>query len=256
MVLIGILSVARGIFLLMPRVQVRSVYLKIVLLACLGVAAWYFLKPDVMQHIPLYVKSAVLTALAIGVLFMVPGGILSEEQKKTMLEYMDSVIIAGVTALLLIWYVVRSFYIPSESMLGTLKVNDMILVNELVYRIYEPKRGDIVVFHPPERANSEGKDYIKRVVAVGGETVEIKGDDVYVDGVKLVEPYKYIDERALLSGGGETLKVQVPPDDVFVMGDNRNNSEDSRRWGTLPKKDIIGKAFVIFYPPTRMRLLH
>lgn len=181
----------------------------------------------------------------------------SEAQKKALLEYVDSLIIAGVTAMLLIGFVVRSFFIPSESMVPTLEINDMILVDELVYRLYRPARGDIVVFRPPERAHSSGKDFIKRVVAVEGDTVRVENDITYVNGAPVDEPFR---NRPRAGDDWPAPRdfepVTVPPGHVFCMGDNRPHSEDSRVWGTVPVENIIGKAFVIFYPLQRMQMLH
>jgi len=253
LILIGILAMVRGVFLLFPGMQVRSLILKICLLGCLGGAAWYFLKPDVLERIPFPARVVVLIAAFLAILFQIPRGTLDEQQKKTLLEYIDSVIIAGVTALILIQFVVRSFYIPSGSMLDTLQIYDMILVNELVYRFYEPGRGEVVVFHPPDKAHSEGKDYIKRVVALEGETVEVRDDVVYVNGKPLEESYKKVENP---DTAHDYDPYTIPPGHVFVMGDNRHNSQDSREWGPLPKENIIGRAFLIFYPLNRIQMLH
>lgn len=181
----------------------------------------------------------------------------SEAQKRLLLEYVDSLIVAGVTALLLIGFVVRSFYIPSESMVPTLEVNDMILVDEWVYRFYSPAHGDIVVFRSPARANSEGRDFIKRVVAVEGDTVRVVNDITYVNGAPVDEPFRNCPK----TGEDWPLPrdfepVTVPAGHVFCMGDNRPNSADSRTWGMVPVENIIGKAFLTFYPFDRMRMLH
>jgi signal peptidase I len=294
-VLIGILSIARGVFLLFPRMQVRAVWVKLFLMGGLCAVAWYLMQNAPPQHDvvdapfpPMRYTVVVLIAL-LGILLLPSGEdpepmpvgepdgdgapsvpaprplaeillgsmrrVWTEQQKKTMLEYMDSVIIAGITALFLIWYVVRSFYIPSESMVPTLQINDMILVDEVAYRFYRPGRGDIVVFHPPERARSEGKDFIKRIVAVEGDTVQVKNDITYINGRPIDEPYRHPgDPDNPFSRDFEP--ITVPPGHVFCMGDNRANSEDSRYWGTLPVENIIGKAFLIFYPLDRIRLLH
>jgi signal peptidase I len=262
MVLIGILSVIRGVFLLLPSMQVRAGWFKLTLVLVVGALAWYVAHapspggepPPDPAAVP-YRYLLIVGVALLGIL-MLPSGTWRDEQKKTMLEYLDSVIIAGVTALFLIFYVVRSFYIPSESMVPTLKVNDMILVDEVVYRFYKPARGDIVVFHPPPRANSEGKDFIKRVVAVEGDTVQVKNDTTYINGRPVDEPFRNRERLEFEPPSRDYEPMTVPPGQVFCMGDNRDNSEDSRYWGTLPVKNIIGKAFLIFYPPRRIGLLH
>lgn len=172
---------------------------------------------------------------------------LSDESKKKWIENIDSIVIAGVTALILITFVVRTFYIPSSSMVPTLQVNDYILVNKFVYRFYQPARQDIVVFRPPESAQAEGKDFIKRIVAVGGDTVEVKEKILYVNGIRQYEDY--INEPP----DYEMPKVTVPEDALFVMGDNRNNSDDGHVWGFLPKKNLVGKAVLLFFPLNRIR---
>ena len=163
-------------------------------------------------------------------------------------EYLDSFMMAGMTAMLLITYVARSFYIPSESMLPTLLVNDYILVNRFVYVFSEPSRGDIVVFHPPHIQDSE-TNFIKRVVALENDVVEVSDGILYLNGAPQNEPFiKEAIEK-------DFHAYRVPPGHIFVMGDNRNNSDDSRYWGPLPLKNVQGKAFVIFWPFHRIRHL-
>lgn len=164
-------------------------------------------------------------------------------------EYLDSFIVAGVVALLLINYIVRSFYIPSESMVPTLLVNDYILVNRFVYKMASPSRGEIIVFHPPHVKNPEETDFIKRVVAVENDVVEVADGVLYLNGLPQDEPF--IKE----SIEADFPAYRVPKGHVFVMGDNRNNSDDSRYWGPLPIQNIVGKAFVIFWPFSRQGLL-
>lgn len=195
----------------------------------------------------------VVLAIARGILYLYPRQGPVSPQQKTIIEYLDSIIVAGVTALFLINFVIRSFYIPSGSMEHTLEINDYILVNEWVYHFYHPARGDIIVFKPPPKAEAGDKDYIKRVVGVEGETIAMKNEVVYIDGQPLNEPYKYISPD--LPGPGNFPPLKIEPGNVFVMGDNRHNSADSRVWGQLPVKDIIGKASVIFFPPSRIRIL-
>ena len=172
---------------------------------------------------------------------------LTEESKKKWIENIDSIVVAGVTALILITFIIRTFYIPSSSMVPTLLINDYILVNKFVYRFYQPARQDIVVFHPPEAAQAEGKDFIKRIVAVGGDTVEVRDKLLYVNGIPQYE--NYINEPP----DYELPKIIVPDDSLFVMGDNRNNSDDSHAWGFLPKKNLVGKAVLLFFPFNRVR---
>jgi signal peptidase I len=174
---------------------------------------------------------------------------LSTDWKSVINEYLDAIIIAGLTALFLISYIVRTFYIPSSSMKPTLLPYDYILVNEFIYRFTEPKRKDIIVFKPPNRKNAP--DYIKRVIGLENEILEVKDGKVFINGNPIEEPYIPDDQKPSYQWGPQ----KIPEGNLFVMGDNRNNSEDSHAWGFLPKKNIVGNAFVIFWPPGRMGLL-
>ncbi|MDO5297511.1 MAG: signal peptidase I [bacterium] len=165
-------------------------------------------------------------------------------------EYLDSFIMAGLVAILIITFVVRSFYIPSESMVPTLLVNDYILVNKFVYHFSTPSRGEIVVFHPPHVDNPEAVDFIKRCIAVENDVVEINNGVLYLNGLAMREPF--IKEPPVNNFG----PYRVPPGHVFMLGDNRNNSDDSRFWGPLPLKNVVGKAEFIFWPFRRSGSLY
>lgn len=155
---------------------------------------------------------------------------------------------AGVVALLLAFfirtYVAQAFKIPSESMMDTLLVGDHLLVNKMVYHFFEPERGDIIVFRYPL---DEERDFVKRVVGLPGETVEVRGTTVYIDGEPLEEPYAIYEPTPFGSKGYHFGPVKVPPGHLFMMGDNRNNSQDSRVWGPLDESLIHGKAFLIHW---------
>lgn len=166
-------------------------------------------------------------------------------------ETIDAIVWAGVVALLLIHFVVRSFYIPSESMVPTLQINDYILVDELLYKASRPSRDEIVVFHPPEESYDGDKtDLIKRVVAVEGDTVEVKDGHLWLNDLELDESF------IADSMDGDFPKTTVEPGHIFVMGDNRNNSRDSRYIGQIPLENVVGRAELIFWPPRRAGLLH
>lgn len=299
LILVGILSVVRGVFLLFPRFQVPAVGLKAALLVALAATYRFAMPVDAEPTAPQGpLRLALVFGLALLAIALLPNGepartsadaetspppplpdadvasaatppsvdaeprpsvifnVWSNSQTRAALEVVDSVIIAGLTALVLIWFVIRSFYIPSESMVPTLQINDMILVDELVYRLYRPARGDIVVFRPPPRAHSEGKDFIKRVLAVEGDTVAVVNDVTHVNGRPVDEPYRNTVTAPEDWAVGRTFEpLTVPRGHVFCMGDNRACSEDSRYWGTVPVENIIGKAFLIFYPLARARVL-
>lgn len=162
-------------------------------------------------------------------------------------DMIESVAIALILAFLIRTFVIQPFYIPSSSMYPTLQTNDKIMVNKFIYYLTKPKRGDIMVFHYPLDKN---KDYIKRVIGLENETVEVKDSQVYINGKVLQEPY--------LPEGldyGEFGPFKVPPGQYFMMGDNRPDSQDSRYWGALDKNLIIGKAMLIFWPFNRITLL-
>lgn len=157
-------------------------------------------------------------------------------------------VVAVLIAFFLKALIIQPFWIPTGSMIPTLMPGDRVLALKFIYRFTEPKPGDIIVFLPP---NGESKDYIKRIIAVGGQKVSIKDGKVFVDGKPLSEPYlspEYFDS-------GSMDEVVVPEGYVFVMGDNRPNSLDSRSFGPVPGSTIIGKAVLIYWPPSRIRLL-
>lgn len=173
-----------------------------------------------------------------------------------LLEGVDSVVWAGVVALLLIHFVVRSFYIPSGSMLPTLHINDFILVNEMIYEVSDPVRGDIVVFHPPaDPLAKPGKpqdktDLIKRVVGLPNDKLKVQDGKLFLNGVAQDEPY--IQEPIFK----DFSEITVPADHIFVMGDNRNDSKDSRYIGAIPFENLVGRAEIIFYPFNRIRVFN
>lgn len=208
-------------------------------------------------------------------------------------DYLDALIAAGLIALLLITFVLRTFYIPSGSMRPTLQRRDVLLVNEFAYRFHPPRRGDIVVFQPPIASSSA---FIKRIVAVPGDTLRVWNGAVYVNGKRLYEPYVreapdynliiknygiYVDDGAGLAPLSPK-QADVPPRKYwqspnrvpkgfyFVMGDNRNDSDDSHVWGfaqyrgrfvagplvkTASRADFTGRAFLVLWPFDRLRIL-
>jgi signal peptidase I len=162
------------------------------------------------------------------------------------LELVLLVALAWVLALGVKTYVVQPFIIPSASMEPTLLVSDRVLVNKFVYRFSSPKPGDIVVFVSPEDGRT---DLIKRVIAVAGQTVDIRGGIVSVDGVPLTEPYV---SSAYPDRYDSDATITVPPSAIWVMGDNRPNSKDSRFIGPQPLSSVVGRAFAIYWPLDRL----
>ena len=183
-----------------------------------------------------------------------------KSKKKLFWEYLEAIVTALVLALIIRAYIVQAFKIPSGSMIPTLLVGDHILVNKFIYgtkipftdkRILifrKPEKGDIIVFKYPEDPR---KDFIKRVIATGGDTVEERNKVVYVDSVRLSEPYAHHYDNGLRRGGNDPRDnfgpVTVPANKIFVMGDNRDQSYDSRYWGFVDLKEVLGKALIIYW---------
>jgi signal peptidase I len=145
-------------------------------------------------------------------------------------------------------FLLQAFWIPSASMSPTLVHQDRVLVNKLSYRLHDVNRGDVVVFERPPGETEPIKDLIKRVVATEGETLTVRDGAVFVDGERLDEPYlaqPRSTESDLCDFSG---RVEVPADHVFVMGDNRTNSRDSRCFGPIDEDLIVGRAFVLIWP--------
>jgi signal peptidase I len=152
---------------------------------------------------------------------------------------------AFLLALLIQLFVLKPFVIPSESMEPTLDLGDRVLVNRVVYHFRQPERGDVIVFDPPVQSD---EPFIKRVVAVGGDTVSVQGGKLWVNGEAQVEPY--LREPEIL---GDFPEVTVPEGSVWAMGDNRNNSGDSRKFGPVSVSSIIGEAFAVYWPVRHWR---
>jgi signal peptidase I len=186
-------------------------------------------------------------------------------KKSVVREYFETIVIAVVLALFMRTFVVQAFKIPTGSMEPNLLIGDHLLVNKFVFAptlssaertllpMTDIRRGDIVVFKYPEDPE---RDFIKRVIGLSGETIELKDRQIRVNGRAIQEPYAHYLPRPAGSGGGEVTTgdvrerygpVVVPAGSVFVMGDNRDNSQDSRYWGFLPKENIKGKALMIYW---------
>ncbi|HEV8340981.1 MAG TPA: signal peptidase I [Candidatus Binatia bacterium] len=184
----------------------------------------------------------------------------NKKAKSTFREYVEAIGMALILALFIRTFVVQAFKIPSGSMIPTLQIGDHILVNKLAYGIRipfwnqylvefkTPRRADVVVFIFPE---DRSKDFIKRVIGVGGDVVEIRGKKVYVNKVVQEDPYARFEGEGALGGElpirDDYGPTRVPDNHVFVMGDNRDRSYDSRFWGFVDLEDVKGKAFLIYW---------
>lgn len=174
------------------------------------------------------------------------------ERKRIIREWVESLLIAFILAMLIRTFVVQAFKIPTSSMEPTLMVGDRILVNKFIYRFNKPQSWDVIVFkYPLDRK----RDFIKRLVANEGETVSINNGKVFIDGKMVDNPHllEYYYNRG--DYGAEGQKLKVPEDKLYVLGDNSFNSQDSRYWGLVPREDLIGKAFFVYWPLHKMRIV-
>jgi len=177
------------------------------------------------------------------------------------------VLIALIVAVVIKTFLVQAFWIPSSSMEDTLQINDRVLVNKLAYQFGDVARGHVIVFDDPNGETAAGEsflasisrnvaeavglsaprsEFIKRVIGLPGETVEVRDSKIFISGNPLAEPYLKPGSRMPDYG-----PVEIPADHIFVMGDNRLQSQDSRFFGPIPTDDIVGRAFVIIWPPSR-----
>ncbi|MGI6037293.1 MAG: signal peptidase I [Limnochordia bacterium] len=170
------------------------------------------------------------------------------KEKSVVREYAETVLGAAALALLIMVFIARAYTVEGPSMLPTLTHGERLLVDKISYRFQEPKRGEIIVFRYP--ANPK-ESFIKRIIGVPGDEIQIYGGVVYVNGEPLQEDYI---REAFFSRFGPQI---VPPDTYFVMGDNRNNSEDSRdpRVGFVPRDLIIGRAIWRYWPVTKLNIM-
>jgi signal peptidase I len=185
---------------------------------------------------------------------------------KRLLEYAAVIVAAVLVALAVQAWLVKPYRIPSESMLGTLRPGDRVLVNRAVYHLHQPRRGDVVVFRYPR---DPAVVFIKRIVGVPGDVLEVRDGRLYVNGERPREPYVHRTSGradptvAQAAIAGSTLHdpwslaepYRVPAGEYFVMGDNRTDSDDSRDWGTVPRAAIVGEGLATYWPLSRLRAL-
>jgi len=183
-----------------------------------------------------------------------------EKIKSKVQEYIEAIIIAILIALVIRTFVIQAFKIPSRSMVPTLLVGDQILVNKFIYGVKipylrkmiipvtNPEKGDIVVFIYP---NDRSKDFIKRVIGIAGDKIEIKNKRIFINDKEYSDSYGVYSDNLIYPGVIQPRDnfgpVTVPQGSLFVMGDNRDESSDSRYWGFVDIKDVEGKAFVIYW---------
>lgn len=186
--------------------------------------------------------------------------LIPNKRVRSLVEWVIVIAIALVVALGIRQYVFQPFWIPSGSMEDTLSVGDRVLVNKASYRFHDVRRGDVVVFKQPESwpLAENVKDLIKRVVAIPGDEVYIAECSVWLNGQKLIEPYtdgKCTEPAESVVDPDGDGKFVVPEKMLFVMGDNRTGSTDSRYNGFVPESDVVGRAFVVIWPAGNWRWL-
>lgn len=252
----------------------------------LGTIGYVFFK---MQEYPMELKLGIIvavsaiTAIALRKILRQSKGFLKRAVAEA-IEWADTLIWSGIAAFFIMYFLLQAFKIPSGSMRNTFLEGDHLFVNKFIYgtRIFypdfsggikfkmkrvlvmkEPKRGDIVVFAAPpealepyEREAGVKKDFVKRCIGVAGDNIKIKRKKLYLNGILQKEPYVIIsspyDDAPQRDNFGP---ITVPEGHYFMMGDNRDNSKDSRFWGTLDKKYIKGKPLLIYWPPKRVKLI-
>ena len=175
---------------------------------------------------------------------------------KKVIEYVEAIIVALVIAMVIRTFALQPYTIPSGSMLNTLLIGDCVLVNKFVYGVKipftndyivdmdEPQRGDVVVFEWPRDPD---KDYIKRIVGVPGDTIAVHNKQLYVNGSKIDEPYIIHIKPDIQLPQDNFGPFTVPQGEYFMMGDNRDDSSDSREWGTVKRNAIVGKAWRLYW---------
>lgn len=184
---------------------------------------------------------------------------MTQKGENPWIEGLKTITLSAVLAFGIRSFVAEARYIPSGSMLPTLQINDRLIIDKLSYKFRDPQRGDIVVFSPTDALKQQNfKDaFIKRVIGLPGDKVEVRGQRVYVNGQPLRE--NYIEEEPNYAFSTEGFNKQlgikggtVPANQYLVLGDNRNNSYDSHYWGYVPRDKIIGRAVVRFWPLSRV----
>lgn len=186
-------------------------------------------------------------------------------KKSELVEWIKALAIAAVLVFVIRWLLVSPFIVDGSSMEPNFWNGERIIVNKILYDFRAPKRGEVIVFHVPE----EGRDYIKRVIATPGDTVKVDGDTVYVNGEAIEEPYlKEAYERAHAAGGlyneksfnsdypnSQFQETTVPEGELFVLGDNRPDSKDSRMIGFVKMDRVVGRAELIFWPLNKIKYI-
>lgn len=184
--------------------------------------------------------------------------------KQDILEWVKAILIATVIVVLVRWLLFTPTLVSGQSMEPSFHSGERVIVNKMIYHLRDPQRGEVIVFHAPDE-----KDFIKRVIGVPGDSIRVHGDEVYINDILISEPYiqEVVDEArargttynhtnfpSSLDGEHEVI---VPDDSLFVMGDNRSHSLDSRssQVGFIPHKEVVGRADIVFWPISDIRFI-
>lgn len=173
---------------------------------------------------------------------------MTEKEENSLVEVVKTLVSAAILAVGIRSCVAEARFIPSESMLPTLEIDDRLIIEKISYHFRKPKRGDVVVFSPTDTLKEQNykEAFIKRVIGIPGDVVRVENGDVFVNDQQLAEKYIYEPPEYKYS------PITVPEGQYFVLGDNRNNSYDSHYWGFVPLENLIGRAAVRFWPPDRL----
>ncbi len=174
------------------------------------------------------------------------------------LDMIETIVIALSIFLVIYLFFMQPHQVNGQSMVPNFQSGEYVLTDKVSYRMGDPKPGDIVVFHAPEAAQcpkGTGCDFIKRVLAVPGDTVQVENDAIIVNGVPREEPYIPAEFQTLAGAYMRGKTITLGPDEYFVSGDNRPYSSDSRAWGPIRKSDIVGRAFFRYWPLAKVGLI-
>lgn len=169
------------------------------------------------------------------------------------LDFVETVVMALAVFVIIYLFLFQPHQVKGSSMYPNFHNGEYILTDKISYKLGNPQKGDVIIFKAPK---NEEYDYIKRIIGLPGDTIEVLNSKIYLNQQLLDEPFLPSD---YITSGGTFLRpgltVTVPPDEFFVMGDNRSHSSDSREWGFVPKENIVGKAWIRYWPPARMGLV-
>ena len=173
------------------------------------------------------------------------------------LDIIETIVLASAIFVIIYLFLVQPHQINGNSMLPNFFNGEYLLTNKIGYRLHEPTRGDVIIFHAPSGARCPQElqcDFVKRIIGLPGEIVEVASGTVSIDGSNLYEIY-IPDESSTKTHSGDPLTVKLGEDEYFVLGDNRDHSSDSRTWGPVTREDIVGKAWLRYWPLKRLGII-